>query len=175
VEEAPVAPAPGMRVAVGALGLEGIVAEIHGKHAEVDVRGKRLRAALRDLRVIGTGVPGRAGAAEGGPAGSASRNPAYKTSGTVRVNVHLQPREGLLSELNVIGNSADDAIGRLEKFLDELTSTDVREVRIVHGFGTGTLRRAITEYLKGHPLVERFEAASQSQGGGGATIVQLKD
>ena len=43
----------GSRVTVGALGLEGVVVELHGKHAEVDVRGKRLRAALRDLRLPG--------------------------------------------------------------------------------------------------------------------------
>jgi DNA mismatch repair protein MutS2 len=157
---APAAPAvtaivePGVRVTVGALGLEGTVIEVHGKHAEVDVRGKRLRAALRDLRVVG------------GPPSTA----------TVRVNVDLQPRgEGLLSELNVIGNTVDEAISRVEKFLDESTVTDLRELRIVHGHGTGQLRRAISEFLKNHPLVARFALAPQDKGGGGATIVELKD
>jgi DNA mismatch repair protein MutS2 len=176
-EATPIEPAPGMRVVVGGLGLEGVVAGIHGKQADVDVRGKRLRAALRDLRVIGTGgsaigearpplkAQRRAGVVEAAPA----------TSGTVRVNVNLQPRDGLLSELNVIGNTADEAVTRLEKFLDDITATDMREVRIVHGFGTGRLRSAIADYLKGHPLVERCEAAPQNQGGGGATVVQLKD
>ena len=153
----PVAPAavePGVKVTVGALGLEGTVIDVHGKHAEVDVRGKRLRAALRDLRVIG------------GPSSRA----------TVRVNIDLQPRgEGSLSELNVIGNTVDEAIARLEKFLDESTVTDLRELRIVHGHGTGQLRRAIAEFLKNHPLVARFALAPQEQGGGGATIVELKD
>ena len=157
---APVPPAvtaavePGVKVTVGALGLEGTVIEVHGKHAEVDVRGKRLRAALRDLRVIG---------------GASSK-------GSVRVNVDLQPRDhGLLSELNVIGNTVDEAIARLEKFLDESTVTDLRELRIVHGHGTGQLRRAIADFLKNHPLVARFALAPQEQGGGGATIVELKD
>jgi DNA mismatch repair protein MutS2 len=145
---------PGVKVTVGALGLEGTVIEVHGKHAEVDVRGKRLRAALRDLRVIG-GAPSK---------------------GTVRVKVDLQPRgEGLLSELNVIGNTVDEAIARLEKFLDESTVTDLHELRIVHGHGTGQLRRAIADFLKNHPLVARFALAPQEQGGGGATIVELKD
>jgi DNA mismatch repair protein MutS2 len=141
-------------VLVGALGLEGTVIEVHGKHAEVDVRGKRLRAALRDLRVIG----------------------AASSAGSVRVHVDLQPRsEGLLSELNVIGNTVDEAIARLEKFLDESTVTDQRELRIIHGHGTGQLRRAISEFLKNHPLVARFALAPQDQGGGGATIIELKD
>jgi DNA mismatch repair protein MutS2 len=147
-------PAPGARVTVGALGLEGTVIEVHGKHAEVDVRGKRLRAALRDLNVIG------------GPAPTAK----------VNVNVDLQPRgDGLLSELNVIGSTVDEAVGRLEKFLDESMSTDLRELRIVHGHGTGALRRAVHEFLKNHPLVAKFELAPQNQGGGGATVLTLKD
>jgi DNA mismatch repair protein MutS2 len=144
---------PGTRVSVGTLGLEGVVIELHGKHAEVDVRGKRLRAALRDLRPIGGAAP----------------------TATVRVNVDLQPREGVLSELNVIGSTVDEAITRLEKFLDESTVGDLRELRIVHGHGTGQLRRAIAEFLKNHPLVARFSLAPQNQGGGGATIVELKD
>jgi DNA mismatch repair protein MutS2 len=143
---------PGMRVTVGALGLEGVVMELHGKQAEVDVRGKRLRAAVRDLRAIG----GRA-------------------APRVNVNVDLQPRSGSLTELNVIGNTVDEALTRLEKFLDESTVTDVRELRIVHGHGTGQLRRAIAAFLKEHPLVAKFETAPQNQGGGGATVVELKD
>jgi DNA mismatch repair protein MutS2 len=143
----------GSRVTVGALGLEGVVVELHGKHAEVDVRGKRLRAALRDLRPIGGASP---------PPG-------------VRVNVELQPRTGSLTELNVIGNTVDEALTRLEKFLDETLTTDIREVRIVHGHGTGQLRRAIGAFLKEHPLVAKFDTAPQNQGGGGATVVELKD
>jgi DNA mismatch repair protein MutS2 len=153
----------GSRVTVGALGIEGVVVDLHGKHAEVDVRGKRLRAALRDLR--------RAGSAGGGPAGAGG--PADRP--TVRVNIDLQPRTGSLTELNVIGNTVDEALTRLEKFLDETLTTDIREVRIVHGHGTGQLRRAIGAFLKEHPLVTKFDAAPQNQGGGGATVVELKD
>ena len=143
----------GSRVTVGTLGLEGIVVELHGKHAEVDVRGKRLRAALRDLRAIG-GTP-----------------PQSKVS----VNVDLQPRSGSLTELKLIGNTVDEALTRLEKFLDEAMTTDIREIRIVHGHGTGQLRRAIASFLKEHPLVAKFDTAPQNQGGGGATIVELKE
>ena len=149
----------GSRVTVGALGIEGVVVELHGKHAEVDVRGKRLRAALRDLR--GAGAARGGAASEGRPA--------------VRVNIDLQPRTGSLTELNVIGNTVDEALTRLEKFLDETLTTDIREVRIVHGHGTGQLRRAIGAFLKEHPLVTKFDAAPQNQGGGGATVVELKD
>ena len=145
--------APGSRVTVWTLGLEGTVIDVHGTHAEVDVRGKRLRAALRDLRAIA------------GPAAAS----------TVKVNVDLQPRDGLISELNVIGATVDEALARLEKFLDQSTLGDLSELRIVHGHGTGQLRRAVGKFLKEHPLVERFETAPENQGGGGATIVYLKD
>jgi DNA mismatch repair protein MutS2 len=153
---APTAPlAPGMRVAIGALGLEGSVIHVHDGHAEVDVRGKRLRAALRDVRVLGEAPP---------------PEPAK-----VRVNIDLQPRKGSLTDLNVIGCSVDEAISRAEKFLDESTVTDQRTVRLIHGYGTGQLRRALAEFLKSHPLVAKFEQAPPEQGGGGVTVVELKD
>jgi DNA mismatch repair protein MutS2 len=160
---------PRMRVRVGALGLEGTVVEVHGKHAEVDVRGKRLRAALRDLVAIGGG----GGSASADQPRSVERKAAG--SNRVHVNIDLQPREGLLSEINVIGCTVDEALTRLEKFLDERMVTDIREIRIVHGHGTGQLRRAIGEFLKNHPLVAHFALAPQNQGGGGATVVELKD
>jgi DNA mismatch repair protein MutS2 len=145
---------PGARVTVGALGLEGTVLDVHGKHAEIDMNGKRLRAAVRDLRVIGGGVP---------------------ASGKVKVNIDLQPRSGSLTEINVIGCTVDEALSRLEKFLDESTLTDQQVLRIIHGHGTGQLRRAVAGFLKEHPLVARFETAKMDQGGGGVTVVELKD
>jgi len=144
---------PGSRVVVGGLGLEGTVVELRGKEAEIDVRGKRMRAKLKELRAIG-GTP---------------------ASAKVNINVDLQPREGSLSELNVIGQTVDEAIARLEKFLDETTVTDQHTIRIVHGHGTGQLRRAIAAFLKEHPLVASYKLAPQNEGGGGATIVELKD
>jgi DNA mismatch repair protein MutS2 len=144
---------PGVRVMVPGIGLEGTIIDVRGNQAEVDVRGKRMRAKLKELRVIG-----------GTPASTA-----------VKVNVDLQPREGILSELNVIGQTVDEALARLEKFLDETTVTDQHTIRIVHGHGTGQLRRAIAAFLKDHPLVASYKLAPQNEGGGGATIVELKD
>jgi DNA mismatch repair protein MutS2 len=143
----------GSRVEVAPFGLAGVVLELHGKQADVDMNGKRLRARLSDLRVIG------------GPAARAA----------VRVNVDLQPRSGSLSELNVIGCTVDEALTRAERFLDETMLSDQRSVRLVHGFGTGQLRRAIAGFLKKHPLVAHFEEAPANQGGGGVTVVELKE
>jgi DNA mismatch repair protein MutS2 len=147
--------AVGARVSVGGLGMEGTVVGISGSQAEIDVRGKRLRAKVKDLRVI-------AGAPAAAP-------------GRVRVNVDLKPREGMLSELNVIGSTVEEAIDRVSRFLDDTLVTDLREVRIVHGHGTGQLRRGLHAYLKEHPLVQKFALAPENQGGGGATIVELKE
>jgi DNA mismatch repair protein MutS2 len=148
--------AVGARVAVGGLGLEGVVLAISGSQVEVDVRGKRMRAKAKDLRVIG------------GPSPRAA-------AGKVRVTVDLKPREGLLSEINVIGCTVDEAVDRVSRFLDDTMVTDLREVRIVHGFGTGQLRKGVQAFLKNHPLVLKYGQAPDNQGGGGATVVELKD
>jgi DNA mismatch repair protein MutS2 len=157
---APAEPGPpaavGDRVLVGAFGLEGVVQALHDREAEVDVRGKRLRARLDELRVLT-------------PAAALQAQP-----GRVRVNVDLQPREGLLSELNVIGCHVEEAISRTEKFLDEALVSELSSVRLIHGYGTGQLRRAIAEYLRSHPFVVHFGPAPANQGGGGVTVVDLK-
>ena len=154
----------GARVTVAGMGLEGVVVALDGTRAEVDVRGKRMRAKVKDLRVIGPPTP------------SASARPAPPAGGgSVRVSVNLQPREGSQSELNVIGCTVDQAVDRVAKFLDDALVTDVHEIRVVHGHGSGALRRGLETFLKGHPLVLKIAPAPPNQGGGGATVVELKD
>jgi DNA mismatch repair protein MutS2 len=143
----------GDRVIVGGLGLEAVVTSMHDGTAELDVRGKRMRASVRDLRVVGGQPP----------------------TARVSVNVDLKPREGTPADLNVIGCTVDEAIARAERFLDESLLTDQRVVRLIHGYGTGQLKRAITGFLQQHPLVARFATAPPEQGGGGVTVVELKD
>jgi DNA mismatch repair protein MutS2 len=77
--------------------------------------------------------------------------------------------------LKLIGKKTDEAVELTDKFLDEAFLNGLSEVRIIHGHGTGALRRAITELLKDHPHVARFASAPQDQGGAGATIVELKN
>jgi DNA mismatch repair protein MutS2 len=159
-------PEPGARVVVSPLGLEGTILSVQGANAEIDVRGKRMRAKVNDLRVIGPPSP-KASARQAGSG--------LPGSDRVRVSVDLKPREGLLSEINVIGATVDEAVDRVGRFLDDTLVTDLREVRIVHGFGTGQLRKGLHAFLKTHPLVEKFHQAPANQGGGGATIVELKE
>jgi DNA mismatch repair protein MutS2 len=143
----------GCRVIVGGLGLEATVTAVHDGTAELDVRGKRMRASIRDLRIIG-----------GQPAAP-----------RVNVNVELQPRETTALDLNVIGCTVDEALTRAERFLDESLLTDQRVIRLIHGYGTGQLKRALTGFLQQHPLVARFATAPPEQGGGGVTVVELKE
>ena len=147
----------GDRVAVGSLGLEGIVQSIHDGHADVDVRGKRMRARVDDLRVI---TPARTGGA---------------APSKVHVNVAMAQRDAAVSEINVIGAHAEEAVERVERFLDEAMAADLKALRIIHGYGTGALRRSIAEFLRAHPFVANFHPAQDNQGGGGVTVVELKE
>jgi DNA mismatch repair protein MutS2 len=145
----------GVRVSVGALGLEGVVTALHDGTAEVDVRGKRMRSSVRDLRVLGAAPP--------------------PSASTVNVRLALQPRDNPPSELNIIGCTVDEALTRAERFMDESLLNDLRVLRFVHGYGTGNLKRAITGFLQQHPLVASISQAPPNQGGGGVTIAELKD
>jgi DNA mismatch repair protein MutS2 len=100
---------------------------------------------------------------------------AVPVAARVKVNVELRPREATTVDLNVIGCTVDEAISRAERFLDESLLTDQRVVRVIHGYGTGQLKRALTGFLQQHPLVASFAAAPPEQGGGGVTVVELKD
>jgi DNA mismatch repair protein MutS2 len=80
-----------------------------------------------------------------------------------------------VGEINVIGQRAEEAVEKVDKFLDSAVVAGVQRIRIVHGFGMGVLRRAIAELLAANPNVEKFYAASPSEGGAGATIVELKE
>jgi DNA mismatch repair protein MutS2 len=84
------------------------------------------------------------------------------------------PREPLPSELNLIGMRVEPALQELEYYLEQAGLTATREIRIVHGFGTGRLRKGVAEYLRNHPLVASFHHPPQEQGGQAITIAVLK-
>jgi DNA mismatch repair protein MutS2 len=76
-------------------------------------------------------------------------------------------------ELNLIGMRTGDALRRLEEFLDQAFLTNRQEVRIVHGIGSGALKKAVHDYLATSPYSASFRQAEPHHGGAGATIVQL--
>ena len=160
----PPPPAPTLDVEVGAwvtvspLGVDGAVQSLHGRDADVEVNGKRLRVPLSSLRA----AAGRRAAARGAQAQS-------------RVAIHVEEPAGTLDELNVIGCRVDEALSRVEKHLDHAVMSETRTVRFVHGHGTGQLRRSIARFLDTHPCVRRVSAAPPEDGGGAVTIAELKD
>jgi DNA mismatch repair protein MutS2 len=85
-----------------------------------------------------------------------------------------QSRSAPDAELNLIGRTTDEATDETDKFLDEASLHGLARVRIIHGHGTGALRRAVAELLKGHPHVSSFAPAPPDQGGAGATVVELR-
>jgi DNA mismatch repair protein MutS2 len=80
----------------------------------------------------------------------------------------------LVQEINVIGEHAEEASERVEKFLDSAVMATASRVRIVHGHGMGVLRKVIWKLLASSPHVEKYYEAPQHEGGTGATIVELK-
>lgn len=78
------------------------------------------------------------------------------------------------SEINVIGHNVDDATRAVEKFVDRAFLAGMPRVRVVHGSGMGVLRKALRQFLKQHPHVEAVSEPPQNEGGGGATVVELK-
>ncbi len=88
------------------------------------------------------------------------------------VTVSAAP-SGDRAELNLIGMRAADALRKLEEFLDSAFLANRQEVRIVHGIGSGALKKAVLEYLETSPYCQSFRQAEPHHGGAGATIVQL--
>jgi DNA mismatch repair protein MutS2 len=77
-------------------------------------------------------------------------------------------------ELDLRGKRADEIDGMLDKFLNDAFLSNLKDVRIIHGFATGTVRKIVREILATHTLVKSFEPGTQGQGGDGVTMAHLK-
>ena len=133
------------------------------------------------------------GGVRGGGAPSAQRKPdeavgvsgpSPRDRGPSRARTAFPPARGggvsiltkqVPAELKLIGLTVEEARERVEKLLDDAALSDRREIRIIHGFGEGKLRKAVAQMLEGHPLVSSWRLGGPSEGGGGATVVELKD
>jgi DNA mismatch repair protein MutS2 len=154
------------------LGTVGVVEQIKHGEAEVRVKSLRFREKLEALELV-----------EEIPRAPRDKDRLAKLRPVLQAEVRgLRGLRGLSDhgqsetdvELIVIGQTTDQAVDTLDKFLDNAFMNNLTKVRIVHGHGTGALRRAIGEHLKQHPHVERFSPAPPNQGGSGATLVDLK-
>jgi DNA mismatch repair protein MutS2 len=155
---APGEPSPAKALAVGDqvqlanLSTPGtVMAFADDDHGEVAVGHLHMRVARSEVRRIVHG-------------GTGARRPAVPVG---------RPEEAP-AELNVIGETAELACERVDKFLDEAYMAGRFRLRIIHGHGKGILRRSLHEMFASHPHVEKFYLAPPHEGGAGATIVELK-
>jgi DNA mismatch repair protein MutS2 len=186
-QEAPAqALAVGTRVRVKAMGVAGELLALQGDLAEVAVSGKRLRLPRHELAVLAQRQPGGvrgAGGLRGGEAPPAQRKPDEAVGVSGAIPRDRPPSQGATSfptkavppELNLIGLTVDEAREKVDKLLDDAALSDRREIRLIHGFGAGKLRKAVAQMLEGHPLVASWRPGGPSEGGGGATVVELKE
>ena len=159
--------AVGDTVKLRSFGSIGIVDSLKGDEAEVRVKSLRFREKLENLELVEL--------SDTPQSKQAKKEKFAGLRGSRGTEVQLKTGEGNgRSEINVIGQTTDEAVDAVDKFLDEASLASLSKVRIVHGHGTGALRRAIAELLTDHPHVARFVAAPQDQGGSGATVVELK-
>ncbi len=82
--------------------------------------------------------------------------------------------QSISPECNLLGQTTDEAIYNLDKYLDDARLSHLETVRIVHGKGTGALRKAVQEYLRKQDFVKSFRAGEFGEGDAGVTIVTLK-
>jgi len=89
------------------------------------------------------------------------------------VTMH-ESEEAVPLQLNLIGLRVDEALSKLERFLNDVSLAELREVVVVHGIGKGLLMKAVREHLEQHPLVKHYRSGTTDEGGVGVTIVTMK-
>ena len=167
--------AAGDRVEVLHLGLKGDVLTVDGGTATVQAGAVIVKVPAQALRVVG-----RAGTASSTPHPTLSpegRGKWMRGAGAKDPLPHRGRGQGegatVANEVHLIGRTTDEARDILEKHLDDAFLAGLGTVRIIHGKGTGALRRAVEELLAAHPLVASHRPGELHEGGAGATVAVL--
>jgi DNA mismatch repair protein MutS2 len=139
-----------------------IVRKVDENHFEVQMGAMKMKIGRDDIAQVLTSV--QAQPAENPVAAARARG----------ISVSLE-NEGAIapSEINVIGQTVDQASREVERFVDRAFLAGLPRVRVVHGSGMGILRKALRQLLQQHPHVATVVEAPQNEGGGGATVVEL--
>jgi DNA mismatch repair protein MutS2 len=150
----------GDTVKLKSVGRPAIVARrIDDNHFEVEIGAMKMKIArddIADVLVRSSDSPLKAARARG-------------------ISVSLESENtSTPSEINVIGRTVDDATREVEKFVDRAFLAGLPRVRVVHGSGMGILRKALRQFLQKHPHVESVIEPPQNEGGGGATVIELR-
>ena len=152
---------PGARVRVRGFSKPVVLRRVDGSSAEIEAGPLRMKVAIDEITSVEAEVP----------ASKANVPPARLQS----VTVSSQGGGGAASgEINVIGMTVEEATERLDKFLDEAALANRAQVRVIHGHGTGALRKGIGTFLSSHPLVEKHSFETEERGGKAITVVELQ-
>src|ERR1700758_2825488 len=137
-----------------------IARKIDDNHFEVEMGALKMKIGRDDIAEV---------VAPPGPAETP-----VKAARARGISVSLENEGGNVpSEINVIGQTVDEASREVEKFVDRAFLAGLPRVRVVHGSGMGILRKALRQMLQQHPHVASVAEAPQNEGGGGATLVEL--
>jgi len=146
----------GDRVKISRLNKTGTVLLSSRGMLELDVDGKKLKLSIGEVALMEpVSQKQETGAAQGWGA-------------------ELHEIEGLPDRLNIIGLRVPEALEEVDRFLDRATLSGFSSATIIHGIGTGALKTAVTELLKGHPLVSALRPGKPEEGGPGVTVAELK-
>lgn len=147
----------GERVTVSTLNAEGVVTALGESDAEVQIGTIRVRARLSDLIRK-----------------SASEEPLRNTQYVIRKETTVgRPSSSPGMEVDLRGLMSEDALDKMERYLEQSYLSGLPFVRIIHGKGTGKLRQAVREALRGHEYVKSFEEGGSTEGGEGVTVAKL--
>ncbi len=172
VEEA--AGARGGPLAVGqtvrhvGLGWTGVLEKLEPGKAEVLVRGKRVRCRPDELAPSGTDRKEREAPS---PAAREMRSVAGAARGTTG---DIDEAASVPPEINLIGMRVEPALEELESYIDRAMLASRKEVRVIHGHGSGRLRQAVRQYLRAHRGIAEIRSGAPNEGGDGATIVTFR-
>ena len=158
-------PAAGDRVEITHLGLKGHVLSLDGETAAVQAGAITVKVPVQALRVLARG--------EGVMYAAPRMVTEQGTSPRARSTIAVPGKSGVPVELHLIGRTTSEARDLLEKYLDDAFLAGLSSVRIIHGKGTGALRRAVEDVLSAHPLVAEHRPGAPSEGGAGATVATL--
>jgi DNA mismatch repair protein MutS2 len=143
-----------------------IVRKLDDNHFEVEMGVMKMKVARDDIAEVLTSA-----------LASTQRPPdsPVKAARARGISVSLESESGSVpTEINVIGHTVDDASREVEKFVDRAFLAGLPRVRVVHGSGMGILRKALRQLLQQHPHVASVIEPPQNEGGGGATVVELR-
>lgn len=153
----------GTHVRVLSMNLIGTVTALPSPKGEITVQMGSLstKTKINDLEIlVGYKDPEEAKKAPKGAGGSGK--------------IKMSKAASISHEINLLGLTVDEAVAKLDKYLDDAYISRIPQVRIVHGKGTGALRNGVTAYLRGVPYIKSFRLGEIGEGDTGVTIVDFK-